>query len=144
VVNSDGELSGDGNGLLLATVNNNVSVIISQDANEILNYLGTVFPFLPIIFNQVGTVCDDHFSDLSASAICQEMGYTYEGSWSHGNLWPDVQNEHTITLDNVICQTESFGECSYATTHNCGHGEDVFLNCGRCKQPIYLNLVVFF
>ena len=102
------------------------------------------FYFYQTIFNQVGTVCDDGFSELSASAICQEMGYTYAGSWSNGNLWPSVQEAHEIVLDNVECGTESFAECTYLTTHNCGHGEDVFLNCGRCKQPVHLNIAVLF
>ena len=94
------------------------------------------------IFQQVGTVCDDEFSDLSASAICQKMGYNTEASWSYGNLWPSVQDGYSIALDNVNCQTENFEECSYDTTHNCGHGDDVFLNCGKCKQPVLLNIAV--
>ena len=78
-------------------------------------------------------MCDDYFSDLSASAICQEMGYSTASSWSYGNVWTSVQEAYDIVMDNVNCQTGSFEECSYDTTHNCGHTEDVFLTCGRCK-----------
>jgi len=74
------------------------------------------------------TVCDDGFSDNSAIAICGLMGYDGFDSWSNGQLF-DLQTSLEIGLDNVECSSGSWDSCSYLTTHNCGHHEDVHLNC---------------
>ena len=75
-----------------------------------------------------GTVCDDGFGDIEAKAICREMGYNGSSSWRSG-LFYDIQNSLDILLDNVDCEDEDWSTCSYSTTHNCGHSEDVFLTC---------------
>ena len=81
---------------------------------------------------QIGTVCDDRFSDTAAHAICKEIGYQCALEWHAGDNWI-TQESYPIALDNVYCETENFTQCTYDTSHNCGHAEDVFLTCtDRC------------
>ncbi|KAL5253796.1 hypothetical protein ACHWQZ_G013538 [Mnemiopsis leidyi] len=75
-----------------------------------------------------GTVCDDRFNDLAATAVCKEMGYECALSWSSGEAWP-IQNSYSIALDNVFCETDNFTDCSFDLDHNCAHAEDVSLTC---------------
>ena len=74
------------------------------------------------------TVCDDSFSDNSATAICGLLRFNGFDSWTNGQLF-DLQNSLTIGLDNVACSSASWDSCSYTYQHNCGHSEDVHLNC---------------
>ena len=83
-----------------------------------------------------GTVCDDNFSDDSANAICREMGHLRATIWGSGSSYYEKFRMYTttqrldITLDDVECHRESnWDTCSYSTTHNCGHREDVYLAC---------------
>ena len=78
-----------------------------------------------------GTVCDDGFSDNSANAICREMGYSGSSSWvSEADYsYGDIQTNLNITLDNVVCRDDNWDSCSYSTSHDCRHHEDVFLTC---------------
>ena len=82
------------------------------------------------------TVCDDGFSENSAIAICGLMGYDGFDSWRNGQLF-DIQADLEIGLDDVICSSVSWGSCSYTTSHNCGHGEDVHLNCVPDEGKLY-------
>lgn len=79
---------------------------------------------------RTGTVCNDGFSDVVAHVICREMGYLRTVSWHYGNAWA-VQYNYTIVLDDLKCvdPDSGFSACSYQTSHNCGHREDVFLTC---------------
>ena len=79
-----------------------------------------------------GTVCDDGFSEDSANAICREMGYSGSSSWVSGSSYSYGENQTSldITLDDVQCSDDDWNSCSYSTSHNCGHSEDVFLTCG--------------
>ena len=81
-----------------------------------------------LIYNG-GTVCDDGFTDNSADAICHIMGYPLEhASWSIGNNW-SIQSNYEITMSNVECSSGDWSSCLYSFSHNCGHSEDVFLQC---------------
>ena len=81
-----------------------------------------------LLYNN-GTVCDDDFSAHSANAICREMGYSGQIIWNSGDNW-DIQEEYEIKLDDVICtQGGEWSSCTYSETDNCGHHEDVFLEC---------------
>ena len=75
---------------------------------------------------------------MAASAICNEMGYgTSAGSWESGIVWDSLQNSFVIAMDDVVCSTNNFAECTYSREDNCGHSEDVFLTCidtGRGNQ----------
>ncbi|XP_063678147.1 SCO-spondin-like [Bolinopsis microptera] len=77
------------------------------------------------------TVCDDSFSDNAAAAICREMGFLHEEvSWNSGSKW-DIQNNYNIGLDDVRCSSTYWSSCTYITSHNCAHSEDIFLTCGQ-------------
>ena len=76
-------------------------------------------------------MCDDYFSDMAASAICNEIGYNGDAiTWANSNLYDSIQQSYDIALDDVECQSDNFAECTFATSHNCGHSEDLYLNCG--------------
>ena len=76
-----------------------------------------------------GTVCNDDFDDNAANAICSLMGYAASGSeWTSASKW-SIQSDYSINMDNVNCRTSSWSTCTYSESHNCGHGEDVFLTC---------------
>jgi deleted-in-malignant-brain-tumors protein 1 len=83
--------------------------------------------------SQKGTVCDDEFTDRSASLICQEMGYACAKGHYLQRPSSTLQAGMDIVLDNIKCGNVStaFEECSYVTGHNCVHSEDVFLTCSE-------------
>ena len=70
---------------------------------------------------------------MAASAICNEIGYNNNGdaiTWANSNLYDSIQQSYDIVLDDVRCQSDNFAECTFATSHDCGHSEDLYLNCG--------------
>ena len=78
-----------------------------------------------------GTVCDDYFSYNSANAICREMGQPRAVTWRSGIGSPHYLGFQSldITLNDVRCRESNWDTCSYSTTHNCEHREDVYLAC---------------
>ena len=92
---------------------------------------------------QGGTVCDDYFSMNSAHAICRVMGYAYAAGWRHGRLYGTQQTHRRINMDDVRCRHSYWNYCSYRTSHNCRHYEDVFLTCqpGRTHRRPRFTLV---
>jgi len=86
-----------------------------------------------LLLNNGGTVCDDYFSMNSAHAVCRRMGFSRAVSWRHGLLYGSMQSRKRITMDDVRCRATYWNYCSYRSSHNCGHHEDVFLTC----QPYY-------
>ena len=88
-----------------------------------------------LLYNN-GTVCHDGFTANSADAICKVMGYDAASSWRSGIL-SSIQNSYNITLDNVVCSSPDWSNCTYRQ-HNdsdCVHLEDIFLSCGRACPP---------
>ena len=83
---------------------------------------------LGLLLSNGGTVCDDYFSDNSASAICKEMGFLRHRSWTSGSKW-SIQSSLSIRMDDVQCSSPTWSSCTSKTSHNCGHSEDVFLQC---------------
>ena len=81
-----------------------------------------------LLLSNGGTVCDDHFNDASAEAICHKMGYHGQLSWEGGAKW-DMQSNYEISLDDVICGTNEWSSCKFTFTSDCSHSEDVFLQC---------------
>ena len=84
-----------------------------------------------------GTVCDNSFSDYTASAICRKMGYKQAADWTSGYLFDkDYQDRFDITLADVRCDNEDWKSCSYSTdTWDCYHSWDVLLACtGTCSN----------
>ena len=86
---------------------------------------------------QHGTVCDDYFNWNSAHAICRVMGYAYAAGWTHGLRYGREQSHRRIAMDDVRCRSSYWNYCSYRTSHNCNHHEDVSLICqpGTTHRP---------
>merc|ERR550537_1530247 len=78
-----------------------------------------------------GTVCDDFFNNNSANAICRVMGFASAVRWSHGLFYRTLQMNKGIAMDDVRCRASYWNYCSYRTSNNCNHREDVFLYCRR-------------
>ena len=84
---------------------------------------------LGLLIYHGGTVCDDGFTDNSADAICHIMGYPHGlTSWGTVNNW-SIQPNYEITMDDVECSSRDWSSCSYSLSPNCGHSEDIFLQC---------------
>ncbi|XP_063695438.1 SCO-spondin-like [Bolinopsis microptera] len=93
---------------------------------------------LGLLLSNGGTVCDDDFTDNSADAICKEMGYFGQMSWSFGSKWA-IQAGFEITLDNVVCSSGDWSSCSFAFADDCTHGEDVFLQCEGVGESVLVS-----
>ena len=97
-----------------------------------------------------GTVCDDNFSENSADAICREMGYLRALSWVSRSSYSygTSQTSLDINLDDVRCKNNDWDSCTYSTSHDCVHNEDVFLTCAEGKfissTPIVEDIVPSF
>ena len=96
-----------------------------------------------LLLSNGGTVCDDSFSDNSADAICREMGFTGSRSWRRGYIWKSYQATLEITLDDVECASGDWSSCTYNFRDNCGHHEDVFLECDG-KSTLCISKECFF
>ena len=89
---------------------------------------------LGLLLNNGGTVCDDGFSANSANAVCRQMGYLGQMSYTSGSKW-SIQSDFNITLYDVRCSSGNWSSCSSRLDHNCVHREDIFLQCdgfGTC------------
>ena len=84
-------------------------------------------------------MCDDSFSENSANAICREMGYSGSSDWVSGSTYSYEESQVVldINLDDVSCSNDDWDSCSYSTSHNCGHSEDVFLTCVSGQSRFY-------
>ncbi|CAI8008780.1 Deleted in malignant brain tumors 1 protein, partial [Geodia barretti] len=78
-----------------------------------------------------GTVCDDHWSEIDANIVCQELGFAHAISASgfatfgegSGTIWlDDVQCDGTETTI-FACPNSGWGN------HNCLHSEDASAIC---------------
>ena len=90
---------------------------------------------LGLLLYKGGTVCDDNFDDIAADAICRKMDYARSSGWQSGE---DDQSRYEIKLDDVRCEDRHWENCSYETSHNCGHSEDVFLSCTNDGKHLLL------
>ena len=82
---------------------------------------------------QWGTVCDDFFTQVDATVVCQQLGYFGTASVAAYLRFGAGAVTQSIWLDNVGCLgTESYlSECPNLGwgTHNCVHSEDVGVIC---------------
>ncbi|KAL5266233.1 hypothetical protein ACHWQZ_G003598 [Mnemiopsis leidyi] len=85
-----------------------------------------------LMYNR-GTVCDDAFNDITADWICRMMGFVSLISWSNGRKY-SWQENYSIKLDDVVCTGNVLPKCTYLTSDNCGHSEDVWLHCNTREQ----------
>jgi deleted-in-malignant-brain-tumors protein 1 len=93
-----------------------------------------------------GTVCDDGFTDTEASVVCLSLGYSYgvavynEVGYSYMYSNND-EEEYPIWLDEFVCPspTSTVEGCTHSEfgSHNCGHHEDVAVQCygGEATAP---------
>ncbi|RDD43367.1 Deleted in malignant brain tumors 1 protein [Trichoplax sp. H2] len=84
-----------------------------------------------------GTVCDDHFDMTDAFVACRQLGFLSAvryyccGHFGYGS--------GAILLDDLHCQgnESSLSQCSHRGwgSHNCGHSEDVGVQCSNDTNP---------
>jgi len=94
-----------------------------------------------------GTVCDDGFTSNSyqaAKVACQTLGYSGEGAIGGSPTaigWSSLDGPTStdpIMMDDVVC-TESnvfLYQCTWSYSNNCGHSEDVKLQCNTSTAGI--------
>ena len=81
-----------------------------------------------------GTVCDDDFTQTSAQAACNTLGFT-GGSYScREAVTSERHDSMKIWMDNVRCESSTtyFYHCKhegYGSLRSCGHSEAVVLYC---------------
>ena len=76
-------------------------------------------------------MCDDRFNDIAAEAICLYMEYSYSIGWTSAKDITEFRETLEITLDDVECSSAYWNSCTFSEKNDCGHGEDVFLTCGK-------------
>ena len=94
-------------------------------------------------------MCDDNFNDYAADAICKEIGFEGAMYWTSGQFLyaeDDYYQEYRnlpITMDDVNCRGNNWEiDCTFITSHNCGHSEDVQLACeGMWPLRLHLDVV---
>jgi deleted-in-malignant-brain-tumors protein 1 len=93
---------------------------------------------------QWGTVCDDHWTDVDATVVCEQLGFlgsvgfaTQGGQFGHG--------VSTIWMDEVSCTgSESFlSDCPFNgwNNHDCSHYEDAGVICQNSQYQYPVRLV---
>ena len=53
------------------------------------------------------------------------MGYSGFRSWRVGTSW----GNYRIALDDFNCTKGHFSTCKYTTSHDCVHGNEIFISC---------------
>ncbi|MBL8917402.1 MAG: VCBS repeat-containing protein [Myxococcaceae bacterium] len=96
-----------------------------------------------------GTVCDDNWeppsttSTNNGSVACRTLGFNPIGAIVAQYPSP-LPGTLPIVMDNVSCtgsESSLFG-CSYITSHNCSHPEDVVLTCSTVGSVGLLPTVI--
>ena len=89
---------------------------------------------LGLLLYRGGTVCDDHFNDTAADAICKHLNFRRAEKWTVRESF-DIQSEYRITLDDVQCGRAEWNYCQYSESDwrdissSCSHSDNVFLSC---------------
>ena len=86
---------------------------------------------LVLINGTFGAVCDDFFGIEEAQVACQQLNYASAVRVASLGEFGTGDDSEPIYLDDVTCTgSESYlHECSYSTSHNCYHFEDVGIVC---------------
>ncbi|XP_063681021.1 plasminogen-like isoform X3 [Bolinopsis microptera] len=81
-----------------------------------------------LLYNDM-LVCDDGFSNNSATVICRNMGFGGSKSWrSEDDI--GIPSNYDIGLDEVRCKNNyDLGSCTSETSHDCVRMESVRLVC---------------
>ena len=89
--------------------------------------------------NTWGTVCDNGWNMNDATVVCRELGFP--GAISSSCCAAFGQGTGPIWLNDVQCtgSERSLSSCSHPGwgIENCGHGDDVGVNC-QCKCPTHI------
>ena len=74
--------------------------------------------------------CNDHSSQCLQVA-CRQLGYLYGGKQYQGSEHSWGQGSGSIWMDEVGCtgNESSLFQCATTQAHNCGHNEDVGIEC---------------
>ncbi|XP_038068391.1 scavenger receptor cysteine-rich domain-containing group B protein-like isoform X2 [Patiria miniata] len=88
---------------------------------------------LEIFFNgEWSTVCNDEWDDVDADVVCRQLGYRKVLN-AHHYIDGLPAGSGSILLDNVRCQGDEITimGCRHngLHTHNCGHWQDVVIEC---------------
>ncbi|XP_076436243.1 scavenger receptor cysteine-rich type 1 protein M160-like [Babylonia areolata] len=80
---------------------------------------------------QQGTVCDDYATNALAMVVCRELGLNTTNAIITKVAPSAGATTLPIVLDDVRCMgTENtLAGCRYSKTHNCGHSEDLGIDC---------------
>ena len=90
---------------------------------------------------QIGTVCGKDFTNVTATKICQNMGYKELNSWEKGLQW-NFQESLPVFLDSVQCTDNApdLAGCTFIPKSNdsgCVHEHDIFLRCDIGEGEVF-------
>ncbi|KAK3084122.1 hypothetical protein FSP39_008507 [Pinctada imbricata] len=77
-----------------------------------------------------GTVCDDSFGSADANVVCRQLGFRSGSARSSAYYGEGTVD---IIMDDVTCtgSEKALQQCRYISNHNCGHSEDVSVDCSN-------------
>ena len=82
---------------------------------------------------QWGTVCDDGFDTDEALVVCRSCGYGMVNAVRPEAFFGEGDSNSPIWLDDVDCRGDEseISDCAHLQlgSHNCGHWEDVGVEC---------------
>ena len=82
---------------------------------------------------QWGSVCDDGFSTDEALVVCRSCGYGMVNAVRPQAFFGEGDSNSPIWLDDVDCRGDEseISDCAHLKLgeHNCGHHEDVGVEC---------------
>ena len=86
--------------------------------------------------NQWGTVCDDYWSDIDATVVCNQLGFATGTAVKRAQIFG--QGTGPIWLDNVACTGSEMNlkdcDSNGYSVHNCLHTEDAGVVCEGNKS----------
>uniref|UniRef100_A0A1X7THR0 Receptor protein-tyrosine kinase n=1 Tax=Amphimedon queenslandica TaxID=400682 RepID=A0A1X7THR0_AMPQE len=81
-----------------------------------------------------GTVCDDLWTRTNAQVVCRQLGYSIDGAVFLSRAFFGAGNG-SILLDDVVCSgsEDTILQCMHRGfgSHDCGHDEDVSVQCSE-------------
>ena len=83
--------------------------------------------------NVWGTICDDGFRQTEANVACRQLGFLRANSYGYfgagfGPIWLDDLRCNGFESSLANCYHRGWG------IHNCGHSEDIGVNCHDGKK----------